>query len=1055
MRSKPTSASGGRLPSIALVAGAVAALTGLSVAIAQSPYQPVTQPSATQPAPTPPASHEGGAPTSPGASAPVQALPDGVAAAAAMAAAKAGGDDKDKKEKDFPPFDEVTKDYTKVVSTADGANSLYTLYRRDKDSQLLAEFPREFEKQRLFLATTIAGGEATAGIQFGDLYAYWKRVDKRLMLIEPNLTVRSSGDFESQKSRENLFTDRVVLDVPIACMGPGGGPVIDLDELLVGQAGKFFGAGMMRDVNPKLATIAKAKAFPQNIEIAFLMPLRDGVLRTFHYSVSVLPENTGYQPRAADPRVGYFTTTYEELGKPGSEEPWTRYINRWSLEKADPSLKMSPPKQPIIFYVEHTTPVRYRRWVRDGILDWNKAFEKVGFVNAVEVYQQDARTGTHMDKDPEDVRYNFFRWNSNGVGFAIGPSRVDPRTGQILDADIVMNDGFIRTYARRYKELIPQMAVEGFTPETLAWLDTRPEYDPRMLLATPAQRERLAKDRLSRLAMQTGASAFGGHPAGDAIADAEHVDHSRAMSLFGGGQYDGLAGRVSQINGACAHANFKTMDVALMRLSLDLLGVMADAPAPGAPGAGDAPKADADDKDKDKDKEKDKNKPSEIDGVPEQYIGPVIKEVVCHEVGHTLGLRHNFKASTIHSIQEINTEAFRGKAQVGSVMDYNPLNINCKDGPVQTDWVTPEIGPYDYWVIEYGYSLDKDLKPILAKCTDPNNVYGTDEDTWGPDPTARRFDYGKDPLDWADSRIRLVETLRSKILDKAVKDGDGWKKAREAYYIILGQQTTAVSTAGLWVGGSFVNRDRKGDVDCETKKGRDPIQNIPVATQRRALQFILDNALRDEAYGLTPELLSKMSLDKWWDAGGEDDIFNDETWDVHDQIARLQASALTMVMNPTKLRRVYDNELRVPSSDDTLTLAEVLFTVTDSVWGELDAKKGGKFTARQPMISSLRRNLQRDQLNRLIDLTMPGSFFGSSENPVATLAAFKLRELKGKITDVVGKSGQGSLDPYTLAHLTDAETRITRALEAQYIYNADKIGAGWMGGAFMMPASGR
>lgn len=1036
---------------IAWAAGAAAALAGLSVAIAQSPYEQVTQPTSS-PVVTPAATHSGGAPASPGVDAgATRALPDAATMAAAAAAAKGAGDDK-KDKPDFPPFEEVSKDFSKIVSTADGAASLYTLYKRDKDSQLLAELPKEFERQRLFIATTIAGGEATAGIQFGDNYAYWKRNDKRLMLVEPNLRVRSSGDFESQKSRENLFTDRVILDVPIACMGPGGGPVIDLDELLVGQAGKFFGP-MTREANTKLATIATAKAFPQNVEIAFRMPLRDGVLRTFHYSISVLPENTGYQPRVADPRLGYFTTTYEELGKPGADEPWTRYINRWHLEKADPSLSMSPPKQPIIFYIEHTTPVRYRRWVRDGILDWNKAFEKVGFVNAVEVYQQDARSGAHMDKDPEDVRYNFFRWNSNGVGFAIGPSRVDPRTGQILDADIVLNDGFIRTYARRYQELIPQMAVEGFSPETLAWLDTRPEYDPRMLLAPAADRQRLMRERLERLAM--GGGAMGGHPAAAAIAASTEDLQSHASPLLGSGPYDGLSGRVSQVNGGCAHANFKAMDVALMRLGINLLDsmAMADPPAP-APGAGDAPKPEGDKGEKDKDKDK-KDKPNEIDGVPEAYIGPVIKEVVCHEVGHTLGLRHNFKASTIYTIQEINTEAFKGKAQVGSVMDYNPLNINFKDGPVQTDWVTPDIGPYDYWVIEYGYTSEKDLKPILAKCTDKLLPYATDEDTWGPDPTARRFDYGKDPLDWADSRIRLVEHLRSRIIDKAVKDGDGWKKAREAYFIILGQQTTAVSTAALWVGGSRLNRDRKGDVDPETKKGRDPIENIPVATQRRALKFIIDNALRDEAYGLTPELLAKMSMDKWWDEGGQDFIFDDETWDVHDSVAALQASALTMVMNPTKLRRIYDNELRVPSTEDTLTLAEVLFTVTDAAWAEIDSTKGGKFTARQPMISSLRRNLQREQLRRLIDLTMPGSFFGAAENPVATLATFKLRELKGKISDVIGKSGQGSLDPYTLAHLAEAETRIGKALEAQYIYNTDKIGAGAMGGMMFMQPAGK
>src|SRR5690606_37923697 len=131
--------------------------------------------------------------------------------------------------------------------------------------------------------------------------------------------------------------------------------------------------------------------------------------------------------------LGYFTTTYRDLGKFQDDEKIVRYINRWNLEKRDPSLKLSPPKQPVVYYIDHTVPVRYRRFVRDGVEYWNKAFEKVGILNAIEVYQQDAATGAHMDKDPEDVRYHFVRWLSNDIGTAIGPSRAHPETGEILD----------------------------------------------------------------------------------------------------------------------------------------------------------------------------------------------------------------------------------------------------------------------------------------------------------------------------------------------------------------------------------------------------------------------------------------------------------------------------------------------------------------------------------------------------------------------------------------------------------------------------------------------
>ena len=108
--------------------------------------------------------------------------------------------------------------------------------------------------------------------------------------------------------------------------------------------------------------------------------------------------------------------------------------------------------------------MRYRRWVREGVLMWNKAFEKVGLADAIEVYYQDAVTGAHMEKDPEDARYNFVRWLNNDVGTAIGPSRVNPLTGQILDADIILTDGWIRHYWKQFNDVLPEIAMEGFCP---------------------------------------------------------------------------------------------------------------------------------------------------------------------------------------------------------------------------------------------------------------------------------------------------------------------------------------------------------------------------------------------------------------------------------------------------------------------------------------------------------------------------------------------------------------------------------------------------------------
>ena len=175
--------------------------------------------------------------------------------------------------------------------------------------------------------------------------------------------------------------------------------------------------------------------------------------------------------------------------------------------------------------------------------------------------------------------------------------------------------------------------------------------------------------------------------------------------------------------------------------------------------------------------------------------------------------------------------------------------------------------------------------------------------------------------------------------------------ARRGYQISLWQQTSALSTMANFVGSARVNRDKKGDPN-----GRPPIEVIPAGTQRAALQFILDNGFRDEAFGLPPQLLQYMTVDKWWDEGGFRDIFEDPTWPVHDRILGIQASLLTAIMNPQRSKASSTTSFRVASEQEMFTLAELMNTV--AARSERDRLRPSKnFTNRQPMVSSLRRNL--------------------------------------------------------------------------------------------------
>jgi len=484
----------------------------------------------------------------------------------------------------------------------------------------------------------------------------------------------------------------------------------------------------------------------------------------------------------------------------------------------------------------------------------------------------------------------------------------------------------------------------------------------------------------------------------------------------------------------CMAANGKAMDMALAGLSMEVLGLLDEVNGNTGPDD-EKSKAEENDPKKPKTVKSEKDEGDVIDGIPEWFLGPMLADLTCHEVGHTLGLRHNFKASSIYSLKDINSKAIKGqKAFAGSVMDYIPVNINMEDGEVQGDYTMIGVGPYDMFAIEYGYTFDDPAK-VLKRSSEPELTYGTDEDTGGPDPLARRYDFAADPRDYAISRMKLAKLIRGRILDKFVKDGDTWAKARRGYGITLGTQTDAVNIMASWLGGDIVNRDHKGDAG-----NRNPINPVPAAQQRAALKFVIDNAFFDESFGLTPELLQKMTVQKWSDGDPASNPRTEPTFPIHDRIMGVQSTALTLLMNPTTLRRIYDNEFLIAKDQEALTLPEMMDTVSAAVWSELDGSPDKKASERDPLISSLRRNLQREHMERLIDLAMdPGP--GAASKPIAQLATMKLKEIQSKIAKLTDKNAS-KLDAYSLAHLSEAKLRIEKALDANYIYNAGAMGGG-------------
>ena len=890
---------------------------------------------------------------------------DQVAATAGAPAASA------RSKPDFPDFGKVADGLTEVVSVVDGDKPWYELHADRETGRLLAVLPRNYDGKLLMIAATVAGGDEQAGVMGPTWYGYWKKIGKdQLAFLQPNFINRSTGDEASKRSVESLYTETMLLSAPIVSM-KNGAPVIDLQKMLLGDMANvpsaFGGYGpAVRGVNARLASLEKAKAFTQNFEVAYRVPDRAGRMLTLHWSFRDLPENKSYKPRLGDDRVGYFNVYYNEMGEPGTDRPFRRLITRWQIEKADPKRTVSPPKQPLVWYIEHTTPIRYRRYVREGILAWNEAFEAIGIYGALEVYQQDADTGAHMDKDPEDARHNFFRWNTSNQGYAIGPSRWDPRTGQIIDADVVWHAGLTNAVINAfYKNITESVAMSGMTPETLAWLDEHPEWDPRVRLAPPAVRGRLLAERR------------------EAIERGERADHAASERAYLE-EFDGVS---------CKIGEMMALNIALYSAALD--GGLAVAPG------GDM-----------------------MDGVPEEFLGPMIRYISAHEIGHCLGLQHNFGASTIRTLDEINA-AGPDEPLFGSVMEYAAANV-AAPGQEQGPFTSPGVGPYDMWAIAFGYGDEKDRDKILAQVSEPDHIFLSPYATIGPDPRAQTWDLGADPLEFAEHRLEIVAELRKKIVDDLVKDGDSWVKARQRYNVLLGTHMQAAVVAARWVGGAYTNWDRKGDPG-----DRAPIEDVPADTQRRALKMVIDNTFYDDAFGLTPEMLRHFGLQYWPDQPGFNAVLDDPIYSVHDTVAGVQAASLTFLMNPTTLRRVYDNEFRTAGEENPITLAEVFDTISDSIWSELKEPSRGRHSATNPKISSLRRNLQREHLERLIDLALIRDASSPAYRTIANLSRMKLQELAGELRTMASNA---SIDDYTKAHGMDCEGRIAKALDGVYLY---------------------
>ncbi len=306
----------------------------------------------------------------------------------------------------------------------------------------------------------------------------------------------------------------------------------------------------------------------------------------------------------------------------------------------------------------------------------------------------------------------------------------------------------------------------------------------------------------------------------------------------------------------------------------------------------------------------------------EKFIRDLLTEIAAHEVGHTLGLRHNFQASTIHTLEQAqNPDVTAREGLTGSVMDYIPTNIAAR-GSKQGEFHQTTLGPYDYWAIEYAYKPIEasspagelpELRKIASRVADPKLAYGTDEDAgFGPgldmDPTVNRFDLGSDPLKYYKHRTGLAQEIFANMEERLLKPGEGYQVLRRSFGGAVGQAGQALYLASKYIGGVHYYRDHVGDPG-----NRLPFNPVPADRQKEALNLLRDRLFSPEAFKFSPRLLNKLAGERFPDWYNFESMLGRTDVPIHAMVLSLQRGVLDRVFHPVVMNRILDTEVKVDS----------------------------------------------------------------------------------------------------------------------------------------------
>jgi Met-zincin/Domain of unknown function (DUF5117)/Domain of unknown function (DUF5118) len=781
------------------------------------------------------------------------------------------GDKKDKPDEGAKLPDKKTKNgvkpYDEGIKDAKSDNGLFLVHRIE--DKVYYEIPTAALGLPLLWVTQLeqtSTGRDIMGTLGSDRVVRWDyREDLDCVCLrEVHFDMRAEAKDPINNAVQTSSIAPIIQMFKVEAYGKDKSPVIDVTSLFTNDVPELSVKNRLgaAGLDPKRTFIDTAKSFPENVEVKVMAtynpkppggpggdffggPAGGTISAVVHHSMVRLPDEP-MKPRKFDDRVGYFTVGFDDYSDTSNHqvEP-VQYISRWRLEKKDPSSDVSEPKKQIVYYISREVPDKFRPFIKKGVEDWQKAFEKAGFKNAI-VAKDQPTPQEDPDFDAEDARYSVIRWLPTNVQNAMGPSVTDPRTGEILEADIQMYHNVLALARDWY-----------------------------FVQASPSD--------------------------------------ERAQTL----------------------------------------------------------------------------------PLPDDLVGELIRYVVAHEVGHTLGFPHNMKASSSYTVDELRNKEFTEKnGTEASIMDYGRFNYVAQPGDGAR--LIPIIGPYDEFAVEWGYKEFKDAKDYPAEKKELDSIVSRQRNDAkvrfghpnpGEDPTQQTEDLGNDPLAASELGLKNIDRVAGYLIKATCKPGQDYSLLTNMYEQLLNQRTRELNHVANLVGGFVRDNVWFGE-------GEKQYDAVSTERQKKAVGFLMANAFHVPPALVSPEILLRIEA-----SGAAERILDKQT------------ATLGVLLNPNRLERMAEHATR---SETAYRPLDLITDLTTGIFEETAAEK--------VKIDLDRRNLQRAYVQILID-NVTGE---STSSDLPALARGELKRLK----EIVAKAiVRGSDDPTTAFHLQDLTARIDQALD--------------------------